>query len=407
MKRRIKIFFATAADISLLGAPRSMDIPLVKNIYQQGYDICWFGVNIDSCEDFAGRKISMNHSKLKVFFSKAKNKFLRMLKIQSLEEQKLIAQIDFDKWLARKLYKFKDEIDENLIFIGRGVSSEHSFKVIKKYGGICVLHSQWLHPSEHNSILSKAFSARGINYQQVLPERIAIQKREIDLCDRVWCISNLVLNSYLKSGISSHKLFFIPLGVDINAFKPNISSSKDVNSKFVIVFVGNIGVEKGIDILLSALMMSGVTNCKIILHGNVIDYFKPTLELLIKKLRSFHIDVILRGGTPFLSYKEADLFILPSLHESFGLTVLEAMASGLPVIVTDQVGASQHVVDGENGFIISAGSPDCLAEKINFFRLNRENCHTYGHISRSLSKDLDWKRISHRLVSSLETIGKD
>jgi glycosyltransferase involved in cell wall biosynthesis len=196
-----------------------MDIPLVKNIHQLGYDICWFGVNLDSCNDFQGQRVSMNRSKFENFFSKCRKKLLRMFKIQSLEEQKLIAQIDFDKWLSCELDKLKDEIDENLIFIGRGVSSERSFQVIKKYGGVCVLHSQWLHPSVQNDALSKAFTERGINYQQILPERIAIQKREIDLCDKIWCISNLVLDSYLASGISRQKLLLIPLGVDIDLFK--------------------------------------------------------------------------------------------------------------------------------------------------------------------------------------------
>ena len=115
MKRKVKIFFATAADISVLGAPRSIDIPLVKNIHQLGYDICWFGVNLDSCEDFHGRRVSLNRSKFEIFFSKVKKKLLRMFKIQSLEEQKLIAQIDFDKWLSCELEKLKDEIFSRVV----------------------------------------------------------------------------------------------------------------------------------------------------------------------------------------------------------------------------------------------------------------------------------------------------
>ena len=61
--------------------------------------------------------------------------------------------------------------------------------------------------------------------------------------------------------------------------------------------------------------------------------------------------------------------------------VLEAMACGLPVIVTNQVGASDHVIDGENGFIVSAGSVKQLADKINIRRdklnLQQGLKHTY------------------------------
>ncbi|MDC1525556.1 hypothetical protein N8502_03205, partial [Gammaproteobacteria bacterium] len=140
MKKNFKIFFATSVDISILGAHRSIDIPLVQNIQYLGYDICWFGINLDECNTYKGRKVTIQRSNFQKFIINVKNKLLRILKIQSLEQQKLIEQQNFDIWLARKLNLLKDEIDENLIFIGRAVSSELSFQVVKKHGGISILH---------------------------------------------------------------------------------------------------------------------------------------------------------------------------------------------------------------------------------------------------------------------------
>ena len=49
-KRKVKIFYATAADVTKLGAPRSIDIQVVTNLQRLGYEVSLFGINIDSCE---------------------------------------------------------------------------------------------------------------------------------------------------------------------------------------------------------------------------------------------------------------------------------------------------------------------------------------------------------------------
>lgn len=402
MNKKFKIFFATAVDITILGAHRSIDIPMVQNMQNLGYDICWFGINLHKCGTYNGRRVSIERSSFQKFITKVINKLLRILNFQTLEQQKIIDQKKFDRWLAKKLNMLNHEIDENLIFIGRAVSSELSFKVVKKYRGVTILHSQWLHPLEHNKLMSDAFASRQINYKQILPERIAIQQREILISDKIWCISNLVLNSYIKNGLAKEDLILLPLGVDIERFMPSKNKLKDTSSEFVIVFVGNIGVEKGVDVLLSALLLSEAKHCRIILHGGVIDYFVSTLKALTEKLNSKGITVTFRTGDPYKSYAEADLFILPSLHESFGLTVLEAMASGLPIIVSNTVGASQHIIEGKNGFVVSPGSVSELADRINFFRSNRESCLVYGQSSRYIAANLDWPLVCNRFLSLLK-----
>ena len=399
----LKVFFATAADVEALGAPRSIDIPMVKALNDLGYKVSWFGINIDSCQDFAGEMTSLNYSRLQRFFIRVKNKLLRDLKIQTGEDQKLIAQKKFDIWMSRILESRRGDIDKNLVFIGRSVSSELSFQTIRKYGGRCVLHSQWMHPVTHSRILEGAFSDLDSSYKPVPRERLATQLREIDLCDQVWCISRLVLDSYLKNGVSKEKLFLCPLGVDTNYFKPGELTFKEDMDKFIIVFVGNINIEKGIHILLEALVMGRMSNCQLILNGALADYFKPVLRSFFKDLKLLNIDLVIESGSPLANLQKADLFVLPSLHESFGLVVPEAMACGLPVIVTDQVGASDHVICDYNGFIVPANSVKELSEKMLYFYNNRDQKKIFGEKSYYLSQKLSWPLVTRRFISCIES----
>jgi len=66
-------------------------------------------------------------------------------------------------------------------------------------------------------------------------------------------------------------------------------------------------------------------------------------------------------------YQEADIFVLPSVDDGFGMVVAEAMAAGLPVIVTENVGAADHIEDGVEGFVVPIRNPEALAAKIKFF----------------------------------------
>jgi glycosyltransferase involved in cell wall biosynthesis len=398
----INIIFASAADIGVLGAPRSIDVPMVKNLRALGYEISWFGINIDSFKDFDGPMTSLNYSRGRRLLIRIKYKILRILKIQTEEDQKLIEQKIFDKWMSGILEDRSAQIDRNTVFIGRGVSSELSFQVVKKYGGRCVLHSQWMHPIKHARMLEDAFFDVGNSYRPIPSERIQKQLREIKLCDKVWCISKLVFNSYLENGVPREKLFLSPLGVDISYFKPTEIVSKESLGYLVILFVGNINIEKGIHILIKAILVSGISKCKLILNGAVADYFKSTLDRMLESLNSVGVDVSIGSGDPLENFQKADVFILPSLHESFGLVVLEAMACGLPVIVTDQVGASDHVLDGENGFVVSAGSVEQLADRIKFFDSSRDQCLKFGEKSRDLSKSRSWSSVARLFVSEIE-----
>ncbi|MFH1480451.1 MAG: glycosyltransferase family 4 protein [Pseudomonadota bacterium] len=91
-------------------------------------------------------------------------------------------------------------------------------------------------------------------------------------------------------------------------------------------------------------------------------------------------------------YLASDLFVMPSSYDTFGLVVLEAMMAGLPVIITENVGAKDLVRSGVHGFVLKDDpSPSDIAEKIAFF-LNRENRLSMGENAKKTAFDHTWDK---------------
>jgi glycosyltransferase involved in cell wall biosynthesis len=92
-------------------------------------------------------------------------------------------------------------------------------------------------------------------------------------------------------------------------------------------------------------------------------------------------------------YRQADIFVLPSYNEGMSNALLEAMASGLPVVVTN-VGGTEELVDTGNGYIFEAGNAEELKNILKEISENPERLKTMGENSRKRAKAFDWEKIS-------------
>jgi D-inositol-3-phosphate glycosyltransferase len=213
------------------------------------------------------------------------------------------------------------------------------------------------------------------------------------------------------------KVVTIPPGVDLNRFRPIPKSiAKEevgiLSDRRNILFAGRIEPLKGVDTLLKAIALiqkqapETVSDVDVTIIGG--DPWSETPDDEMARLQEMRKELGVSDIVTFLGAKDQDLLpayyaaaemvVMPSHYESFGMVALEAMAMGTPVIASEVGGLAFLVQDGINGFHVPSRDPEALAERI-FTLLNDKDCrqHLGRHALQSAQK-YDWPIIVSRML---------
>ena len=196
-----------------------------------------------------------------------------------------------------------------------------------------------------------------------LADRTTAPTEELAKELRQYGIKNVVV---LHNGVDLKKL--LADGELARAFRGRYGLPQD---KKVILYVGRIGFEKRLEVLLRSLTMVRSTDwCLVVVgSGPQLDEYKKQAMALGLAERAIFTGFV-KGDLLNGAYGCADMFVSPSDSETFGLTLIEAMAFGLPVIGVDKLGPGELIKDGRNGFLVKPGDSRAMAGLID--RLLRE-----------------------------------
>lgn len=244
-----------------------------------------------------------------------------------------------------------------------------------------------------------------VSQQETDPERISSEILLTKKADKVIATSDADAKYLLTLyHTSPTKLFILSPGINHELFKPieKIQAKKTIgaNPKHkLILFVGRIKPLKGLDVLLYAL--------KILIHKNpdlkfclwIVGGKKGVESERLKKIRKLlQISTFVKfvgekrqEELPFY-YNAAEMVIMPSQYESFGIAALEAMACGIPVIATDVTGVSDLFNEKQASLITSASNPILLAEKISNLLSDEAQRKKLSEEVLSKVKNLSWKK---------------
>jgi glycosyltransferase involved in cell wall biosynthesis len=145
----------------------------------------------------------------------------------------------------------------------------------------------------------------------------------------------------------NHPVFMMRRGVDTNLFSPGKRARQD--GLFTIGYVGRLTPEKNVRLLAKlekGLLAAGMRDFRFVIVGT-----GSQRKWLERQMQATHFAGVLKGEALARAYANLDLFVFPSHTDTFGNVVLEAQASGVPAVVSDQGGPKFIISDGETGLL--------------------------------------------------------
>ncbi len=248
-------------------------------------------------------------------------------------------------------------------------------------------------------------------------QRIEAERGLLARADRI-VVSTLAEQTQLRFlyRAGERKLDIIPPGVDLSHFYP---ISADEAKLFVglkpddrmVLFVGRIEPLKGVDTLIQAMSCIKSKGLHRPVHlaivGGEPDASPQDMSAEMTRLQRLCDDLGVDQTVVFLGkrgqdtlpyyYSAAEVVVMPSHYESFGMVALEAMACGAPVIASDVGGLGFLVRDGETGFTVPDGDPQLLCEKLSLLLTDPELRTRMSHRAAENARDYSWNKIAKRI----------
>jgi len=248
------------------------------------------------------------------------------------------------------------------------------------------------------------------------PERIAAERRLVHSLDCVVAATayeQRLLRQVYR--VPNAQVEVIPLGVDPDRFHPG--SRADARARFnipitddVVLAVGRIEPLKGLDILIrAAAEVTNRSRLRLLIVGGD-EEARPEFDRLAAIAEEVGVreSVTFVGAVPHEElpdyYRAADVVVMPSFAESFGLVAVEAMACGVPVVVSRVGGLASTVADGRTGYLVPWRCPEPFAEKIELLLRNDPLRDALGAAGVERMRDFSWESVADRLVALYERL---
>ena len=227
--------------------------------------------------------------------------------------------------------------------------------------------------------------------------------------DAIIAVSHAVRQHIISLGASPKKVTVIPNGVDLEEFSSSFYMQKSIKPD--VIFVGRLIPNKGLEYLVKAakiLVNSKVTKVRFRIVGD--GPYRQQLEKLVARYGLAPYFEFL-GRVPKVSeiLRNGGIFVRPSLTEGMPLTVLEAMASGLPIIATRVSGTSEIIIHNETGILVEPGDVKQLAEAIKYILESPSEALRLGRNARAFIEHhyrerFSWDAAASNVLSVYESL---
>ena len=211
------------------------------------------------------------------------------------------------------------------------------------------------------------------------PSMLQRSTAEYALADRIRVASTFSRASMIANGVDAAKVHVVAYPIETSRFDVPASRPAPAGPLRVCT-VGTLTPAKGFPVLLDAARKVGTDRVELRFVGGTDS--RMAHDLLTRLSAGMRVTA---GAVDDIreAYRGAELFVLPTLHDGYGFVVAEAMASGLPVIVTRTCGAADLVEPGRTGWIVDEGSVEALADALSHALRRRSELPAMGDAARA------------------------
>jgi glycosyltransferase involved in cell wall biosynthesis len=292
----------------------------------------------------------------------------RLLKVPLLRRRNdwavLLSDLYFDKQVSQRLKSQPCDL-----IMGVAGQTNLAFKIAKSQGA-----KTWLYclnsylPFMQDQIQQELKYLADPTVATMNPLMIKRFLAECSQADLIIVLSEVAKKTFIQAGFPSDKLAVLTPFIDTQRFRP--SPKKD--DIFRVLYVGTIEPRKGVHYLISSFLQANIPQSELLIIGGA---STRALRLLMEnairensRIKQEFWDFSRTDPTTIFS--QCSVLVLPSVEDGFGLVALEAMACGIPIIVTSQCGAADLITPGVNGFVVPPRDVEKLVEKLEYLANN-------------------------------------
>lgn len=260
----------------------------------------------------------------------------------------------FDRAVAGRL---PDPTDRFMGFTGKSL---HSFQKARTLGFDAL---ELVAPNSHvrnvHRLHKQAREQTGISDTWLNRRQLRKTIREYEKADIIYTHSEYTTQSLIEEGIDPAKLTRTHLPVDARFQPPDERPKDDV---FRIVYVGRVDATKGIPLLFEAFDQLEMPRAELRIVGG---WSTRVMRKYVEAQLADTERITVSPGDPLPALQRADVFVHPTFEDGFGYAPMEALACGVPVIVTEDTGMKEYVRQGHNGFIVPTGNTEAILDRLH------------------------------------------
>jgi glycosyltransferase involved in cell wall biosynthesis len=309
------------------------------------------------------------------------------------------SELGFDKWVAGNL---------NLSTADAVHTYEHAALATLKRAGELSLFGIYEQPSQHHAFFTTIAKQQIALYPELnsaaaellinakAAKRNKRRDRELTLASLIICNSTFTKTTLVAGGVDEKKITVIPL-----AFPEVNPQPKPLRDKKPLVFIyaGNQSLRKA-----SHLLYLAWRKCNF--SADEAELWLIGKMLLPETLRSnLPGKVTIKENIPheemMALYQKADVFVLPTLADGFGMVITEAMSQGVPVVSSANSCGPDVIEHNKNGWIITAGDVDMLVDQMKWCVANPENVQSCGEAAKIKAAEWQWPQYRQKLAETV------